>query len=123
MTNFKRDYFAQAMGFITFALGLAVIIEVLIIAMQMFNDKNLGFHTTNPKGPSAADIAIGFGVLVLRIALLFLGSISGSIIANKGVQLYFSGGASKQQSGAPASSRRQDKDSETTSQETKTNMI
>ncbi len=87
----KRDYFAQTMGFLSFALGLGIIVEVLWVALQMFNDRNLGFHSVAPGGPTATEIGVGFGVLVLKIALLFLGSISGSLIANKGIKLYFTG--------------------------------
>ncbi len=91
MNSNKRDFFAQSMGFCAFALGLGIIVEVLWIALQMFNDRNLGFHPVTPAGPTVAEIGVGFGVLVLKIALLFLGSLSGSLIANKGVKLYFSG--------------------------------
>ena len=93
MNSNKRDYFAQTMGFFSFALGLGIIVEVLWVALQMFNDRNLGFHSVTPNGPTVAEIGVGFGVLVLKIALLFLGSISGSLIANKGVKLYFTGSA------------------------------
>ena len=54
-----------------------------------FKDPNLGMG--GDKSPTATDVGMGFVRLILKIALLFLGSISGSLIANKGIHLYFTG--------------------------------
>ena len=95
----RPDLFARVIGFLVFLLGIAIIVGVLWLAFQMWNDPNLGIAPAAPAsskagaaatGPTAADIGIGFGRLILRIGLLFLGSISGSLIANKGIKLYFS---------------------------------
>jgi hypothetical protein len=97
----RPDLFARVVGFLVFALGIAIIVGVLYLAFEMWKDPNLGIRevalppaastpATGPTGPTATDIGIGFGRLILRIGLLFLGSISGSLIANKGIKLYFS---------------------------------
>ena len=87
----RRDIFAQVMGFLVFLVGLGVILSVLYFALEMFRDEKLGLRATSGPSISATDLGVGFGVLILKIALLFLGSISGSLISNKGIQLYFTG--------------------------------
>jgi hypothetical protein len=87
----RRDIFAQVMGFLVFLLGLGIILGVLWLAFGIWNDTNLGLGATSKNGTTAADIGVGFGKLTMRIVLLFLGSVSGSLIANKGIRLYFTG--------------------------------
>src|ERR1043165_7643523 len=78
----RGDLFARIIGFLVFVLGVAIILGVLWLAFQMYNDTNLGLRT--PKFPgvatSAADIGANFMHLIFKLALLFLGSISGSLI-------------------------------------------
>jgi hypothetical protein len=88
----RGDLFARVIGFLVFLLGLGVILWVLTLAFRMFHDPNLGVvrgAASGSSGPTAAEIGIGFGQIVLRIVLLFLASICGSLIANKGINLYF----------------------------------
>jgi hypothetical protein len=87
----RNDNFARAMGFLVFLLGVGIIMAVLWLAVRMWQSPTLGLAAARVPGASAADIGVGFGVLLVRIALLFLGSISGSLIANKGIRLYFTG--------------------------------
>jgi hypothetical protein len=93
----RPDLFARVTGFLVFLLGIAIIVGVLYLAFEMWRDPNLGIGAAarplpgvTATGLTATDIGIGFGRLILRIGLLFLGSISGSLIANKGIKLYFS---------------------------------
>lgn len=92
------DLLARIIGLLVFVLGVAIILGVLWLALQMFRDPNLGraASTASENGPTAAEIGIGFGQLILRIALLCLGSVSGSAIANKGIHLYFNALAPKE---------------------------
>lgn len=85
----RGDLFAKVIGFFVMMVGLAVILGVLWLGFGMFKDPNLGMG--GEKSPTATDVGMGFVRLVLKIALLFLGSISGSLIANKGIHLYFTG--------------------------------
>ena len=87
LPGFRGDIFGRVMGAMIMLGGLAVICAVLWLAFQMFNDPNLGLGAA--KNATASDIGFMFGKLILRIALLFLASFSGSMIANKGVNLYF----------------------------------
>ena len=98
----RGDLFAKVIGFFVMMVGLAVILGVLWLGFGMFRDQNLGLGAGNGPAPTATDLGIGFVKLVLRIALLFLGSISGSLIANKGIHLYFTGAAQA----APAAAAR-----------------
>ena len=84
----RGDLFARFIGILVFLLGLGIILGVLSLAFDMYRDPHLGV-AASPTVRNAADIGIDFGRLIFRIALLFLGSISGSLISNKGIRLYF----------------------------------
>jgi hypothetical protein len=83
----RGDLFGRALGALVLLGGLAIICVVLWFAFQMFQDPNMGLGAA--KNATAADVGVGFGKLILRIALLFLMSFCGSLIANKGINLYF----------------------------------
>jgi hypothetical protein len=83
----RGDLFGRILGALILLGGLATICAVLWFAFQMFQDPNLGLGTS--KNATAADVGMGFGKLILRIALLFVMSFCGSLIANKGISLYF----------------------------------
>lgn len=83
----RGDLFGRALGALILLGGLAIICVVLWLAFQMFQDPTMGLGTA--KNATAADVGLGFGKLILRIALLFLMSFCGSLIANKGINLYF----------------------------------
>lgn len=87
----RGDLFGRVMGGLVFLGGISVIFVVLWLAFQLFRDPNMGLRAGAAvgKNPTAYDIGVGFGLLLCRIALLFVGSISGSLIANKGIRLYF----------------------------------
>lgn len=83
----RGDLFGRVLGALILLGGLGIICGVLWFAFQMFRDPNMGLGAA--KNATAADVGIGFGRLILRIALLFLMSFCGSLIANKGINLYF----------------------------------
>ncbi len=84
----RGDLFARTIGFLVFVLGLSIIIAVLMMGFDLYRDPNLGIRSTGPT-PTATEIGSSLARIVLKLLLLFLGSISGSLIANKGVKLYF----------------------------------
>lgn len=88
----RGDLFAKLCSILVFFLGIVLIFFVFWLSYHLFTSPNLGLHiASNPKtGPSLYDIGKEFAVLVLRIMLLCLMSICGSLIANKGIHLYFS---------------------------------
>jgi len=88
----RSDLFARVLGILVFLLGIAIILCVLWLGFGLYQDRTLGIPTAGPKsGPTATDLGAAFIRLIFRIGLLFLGSLSGSLIASKGIHLYFSG--------------------------------
>ncbi len=85
----RGDLFARVMGFIVFLLGVAIILGVLKLGFDMYQDPRLGSITARGASPNAVEIGTSFVRLVIRIVLLFLFSVSGSLIANKGISMYF----------------------------------
>ena len=89
-----RDIPARVIGMLVFLAGVAALGYVFYIAYGLFQapaSQTLGLTFKNdPKtDPTAAAIGSQFGVLLFRLAYLFLMSIAGSLIANKGINLYF----------------------------------
>ena len=89
----KGDRLARAVGMLVFLAGLGIIGWVLRLALHLYHDPNLGSPVipAGPNTPSLSNVGIGFGRLVVRILLLFLGSICGWFIAGRGVMLYMCG--------------------------------
>ncbi len=85
----SKNWFAQIVGILVFGLGVLIILYVLKLGFEMYNDPAASLRAFQTVGSKNADIGMAFAGLVLRIALLFFGSISGSLIANKGINLYF----------------------------------
>ncbi len=86
----RPDVTARLLGLATFLGGIAVILIVLKLGYDLFTDPTLG-RGVKPTGTDETTllaIARGFAALVVRILLLFLGSVCGSLIANKGMHLY-----------------------------------
>lgn len=93
--NSRGDLGGRIVGMLVFVLGVALLIWVFAIAYGLFHAapaEALGLKFTgNPKtDPTGAQIGTQFGLLLFRVAYLFLMSISGSLIAQKGTNLYFS---------------------------------
>ena len=91
----QKDVIGRIIGMLVFLGGVAALGLVFSIAYKLFNappETALGLtFKNNPKtDPTAAAIGAQFGVLLFRLAYLFIMSIAGSLIANKGINLYFS---------------------------------
>jgi len=86
----RPDIAARLIGLATFLGGLAVIGIVLKLGYGLFTDPTLGQGVKPAGADESALVAIvrGFAALLVRILLLFLGSVCGSLIANKGMHLY-----------------------------------
>ena len=87
------DRASRALGGLAFAAGIAVIAMVLSLAFRLFNDKTAGIPEAAGPASSAAAMAMGtsFLRLLVRLAVLFLACLCGSMIAGKGVQLLIGG--------------------------------
>jgi hypothetical protein len=90
MHSARPDLLARLLGVLTFLTGLAVIGFVLRLAYGLYLDPTLGRGLVPPRPGDAAwtGIVWAFASLLIRVLLLLLGSICGSLIANKGVRLY-----------------------------------
>ncbi len=85
----RGDVFARVMGFMVFLLGVAIILGVLKLGFDMYRDPTLGLRFPKGYSPTPTEIGTSFVRLIVRIGLLFFFSISGSLIANKGINMYF----------------------------------
>ena len=90
-----KDIPARLVGMAVFLLGVAALAFVFYTAYKLFNAPaadalGLTFRNDPKTDPSASAIGARFGVLLIRLACLFLMSIAGSLMANKGINLYFS---------------------------------
>lgn len=91
----RSDWIGRAVGMAVFVLGVALLLYVFYIAHRLFitppaEALGLKFTGDPKKDPNVSLIGVQFGALIFRLAYLFLMSIAGSLIANKGVHLYFS---------------------------------
>lgn len=94
-TNTRGDIAGRLIGMLVFLAGVALLFLVFYIAYHLFNmpaAEALGLKITgDPKhDPAATTIGAQFAVLLFRVAYLFVMSAAGSLIANKGINLYFS---------------------------------
>jgi hypothetical protein len=89
------DVIGRVIGMLVFLIGVALLLVVFYIAYGLFTTPPaaaLGLRFTgNPKtDPGAATIGTQFAWLLFRIAYLAIMSVAGSLVANKGIHLYFS---------------------------------
>ena len=94
-SGYRGDITGRFLGAITFLIGVGLLGFVFHEAYMLFrtnSEQALGLvFTGNPKlDPTALKIATQFGWLILKIALMFLMAIAGSLISQKGINLYFS---------------------------------
>lgn len=90
----RGDLSARVIGMLVFLIGIVLLVVVFYTAFRLFSlpsDTVLGLTFTGDprRDPSAAVIGTRFGWLFARIAFLFVMSIAGSLVAQRGVGLYF----------------------------------
>lgn len=96
----QSDIPGRVIGMLVFLLGVGMLILVFKVAYELFTQSpeaalKLKF-TGDPKtDPTPAKIGTHFGAMLLPALYLFLMSIAGSLIAQKGVNLYFSASRGK----------------------------
>ena len=88
----KRDLTARITGGMVFAIGIAVLIISFVMAYQLFNSASLVVEPGRADSPTAAT-ALGQLALsmIIKIGALFIMVLAGSIVAGRGVQMYFTG--------------------------------
>ncbi len=87
------DIICRVIGILVFCVGVGLLVAVFSMAYKLFNSSPaqvLGISFTgNPhKDPGAATIGSQFGWLLCRIGFLLLMALAGSLVAQKGVNLY-----------------------------------
>ena len=91
----RADRFGRVVGMLVFLGGVSLLIFVFVVAYQLFTaspSAALGIKITGDPKRDPAMLTLGAQVawLIFRIVYLAFMSIAGSLLANKGIQLYFS---------------------------------
>ena len=91
----RGDILGRIVGMLVFLIGVALLLWVFYSAYGLYQlppaaALGLKFTGDPKKDPAAMVIGTQFGWLLIRIIFLFLMSIAGSLVANKGINLYFS---------------------------------
>ena len=91
----RGDILGRIVGMLVFLLGVVSLLFVFFWAYKLFNAspvQALGLNFTgDPKrDPPLQKIGVQFAWLLIKFLALFIMSIAGSLIANKGINLYFS---------------------------------
>ena len=85
----------RAVGMTVFILGIILLLFVLSIAYGMFTSAASDLLPSTGGSASALTVA-GLGasmaLVIVKIALLFVMTLAGSLIASRGIQLFFASG-------------------------------
>ena len=82
----QSDWVAAALGMLTFVLGLGLLIFTFRHAAQMFS---VSAREALGDEKDVTELGKSFGHVLLRIGLLLVMSVVGSLIAGQGIRLYF----------------------------------
>ncbi|HUV03801.1 MAG TPA: hypothetical protein VMX94_01695 [Armatimonadota bacterium] len=98
------DKRARVVGMAVFALGVVVLLFVFGVAYTMFTSP--ADELLSPRGgqsPSLTGAGLGnaLAAALVRLVLLFVMTLAGSLIASKGIQLYLGSGERPEKPGAP----------------------
>lgn len=91
----RHDLLAKVLGLVVFLGGIAVLAFVFMTAYHLFHSPLGAIKTAAPGSsvtPAAQQIGQSALSLLVRIALLIVMTIVGSLIAGRGVQMYFASG-------------------------------
>ena len=88
----NRDLVARVIGLVVFTLGIAILVVSFVFAYRLFTSTGIAIAPGKPGGPSAS-VNLGSSAIVTlaRIGALFIIVLVGSLIASRGVQMYFAG--------------------------------
>lgn len=83
------DWLGKLIGILTFLGGVALLLLTFRLAYEMFSvPPNQALQLENGKVLDVPLAAQSFGVLLLRVLLLIVMGLVGSLIANRGIKLY-----------------------------------
>lgn len=94
-SSIRSDWGGRVIGMLVFLLGIGLLVVVFQQANALFSrspEVALGLKFTgNPKtDPTLAQVGTRFGYLLLQLGYLVIMSVAGAVIAQKGINLYFS---------------------------------
>ncbi len=91
----RHDLFGRILGIAVFLGGIGVLAFVFLTAFHFFNSP-MGHLQAHPQPgssiPATAQLGSSALRLLVQIALLIVMTIVGSLIAGRGVQMYFASG-------------------------------
>ncbi|HOM71404.1 MAG TPA: hypothetical protein PLU88_04460 [Armatimonadota bacterium] len=91
---YKRDLTARIIGLTVFALGIAILVFSFLLAYKLFISPENGLVMNTPQAdgsPVTVNLSRSALFMVLQISALFIMVLAGSVIASRGVQMYFAG--------------------------------
>lgn len=91
-SNAHSDTSGRVLGTVVFLLGIALLCLVFGIAWSLFRAPVPGLELpikTGATPPAASGIGIALSAFVRQLLLLAVMTFAGSLIAGKGIQLYF----------------------------------
>lgn len=83
----RTDWVGMMLGAAVFLLGIALLLFTFYQALLMFSLQPEDIISR--KNTDVTELGAAFGHIVLRIGLLIVMSIVGSVISGKGVRMYF----------------------------------
>lgn len=86
----KDSAAGRALGIMVFLLGIGILVAVAVIAYNLFNASGSAL-TVTPGLPAGTTSQLGASAirLLYRLALLIILCIAGSLVAARGLHLYF----------------------------------
>lgn len=88
----RHDLLGRILGILVFLGGVAALALVFSVAYNYFNSPMGQIKPPTPGGsslPPATQLGNSALVMLIRIALLIVMTLAGSLIAGRGVQMYF----------------------------------
>ena len=87
------DLSCRLVALLVFLLGVGVLVFVFVLALHLFHAPVPGLEPLQTAGappPAAANIGLSLAGFARELLLLGVMTLAGSLLANKGVHLYFS---------------------------------
>ena len=87
------DLSCRLVALLVFLLGIGMLVFVFVSALHLFQSPVPGLEPLQTRGappPAAANIGVSLAGLARELLLLGVMTLAGSLLASKGVHLYFS---------------------------------
>lgn len=88
MSRARRDWLGSSLGFIAFFGGIALLLLTFRLAYEMFHTPaNQALNIVPGKTLQLPEVGASFAGVVIRILLLLVMGLVGSLVANRGILL------------------------------------